>query len=165
MERWQYSWEIEICPCLLNDLFRLSWSMCLTGISIGSMANAGVHSTSSWRLIFGGLVISFELTGMSLSNTKGGLMKFMQRLGVSLVSEAGMFWWTPSVTKSGGNPVFGSSSDSSLQPLIGGVGVLVWSVSRSGRRFPIRFPVSLTCLQLTGGGSCWIWIPMVALTN
>ena len=65
--------------------------MCVTRISLGLMVTAGVHSTSSRRFMFGRLVIALELTGMSLSFTRGGLMKFMPRLGVSLVSEAGMF--------------------------------------------------------------------------
>ena len=43
------------------------------------------------RFIFGGLVIALELTGMSLSITREGLMKFMQRLGVTLELEAEMF--------------------------------------------------------------------------
>ena len=54
------------------------------------MVTAGVSSTSSRRLIFGGVVIAHEVTGSSLSITRGGLMKFMPRLIVSLVSEAGM---------------------------------------------------------------------------
>ena len=41
--------------------------------------------------ISGGLVIVFELIGMSLSFTRGGPMLYMPRLCVSLVSEAGMF--------------------------------------------------------------------------
>ena len=41
--------------------------------------------------ISGRLVIVLELTGMSLSITRGGPMLYMPRLCVSLVSEAGMF--------------------------------------------------------------------------
>ena len=41
--------------------------------------------------ISGGLVIALELTGMSLSITRGGPMLYMPRLCVSLVSEAGIF--------------------------------------------------------------------------
>ena len=41
--------------------------------------------------ISGGLVIALELTGMSLSITRGGPMLYMPSLCVSLVSEAGMF--------------------------------------------------------------------------
>ena len=41
--------------------------------------------------ISGGLVIALEITGMSLSITRGGPMLYMPRLCVSLVSEAGMF--------------------------------------------------------------------------
>ena len=50
-----------------------------------------LHSTSSRLPIFGGLVIALELTGMSLSITRGGSMLYMPRLCVSLVSGAGMF--------------------------------------------------------------------------
>ena len=107
----------------------------------------------------------------------------MPRLGVSLVSKAGMFWWTRCVSISGCTPW-------SLLCLArvrirlfllslweGGV----WSVSRSGRQkccrpnLMVNDPVDLPsvsqshylCLQRLreGGGSCWIWIPMVALTN
>ena len=42
--------------------------------------------------ISGGLVIAFEITGMTLSITGGGPMLYMPRLCVSLVSETGMFW-------------------------------------------------------------------------
>ena len=41
--------------------------------------------------ISGGRVIALELTGMSLSSTRGVLMLYMPRLCISLVSEAGMF--------------------------------------------------------------------------
>ena len=41
--------------------------------------------------ISGGLVVALELTGMSLSFTRGGPMLYMTRLCVSLVSEARMF--------------------------------------------------------------------------
>ena len=41
---------------------------------------------------------------MSLSITRGGRMLYTPRLCVSLVSEAGIFWWTPSVPISGGRP-------------------------------------------------------------
>ena len=44
------------------------------------------------------------LTGMSLSIARGGPMLYMQRLRVSLGSEAAMFWWTPSVPISSGLP-------------------------------------------------------------
>ena len=65
--------------------------VCVTRISLGLMMTAGVHSTSSRGPIFGGLVIALELTGMSLSITRGGPMLYMPRLCVSLVSGAGMF--------------------------------------------------------------------------
>ena len=51
----------------------------------------GLHSTSSRGPISGGLVIALELTGMSLSITRGRPMLYMPRLRVSLASEAGMF--------------------------------------------------------------------------
>ena len=76
------------------------------------MVTAGVRSFSGKRLI-GGLMISLELTGMSLFITTRTLMKFIPRLGVSLVLEAGMFWMnTYSVSISDGpswSPVLGSS--------------------------------------------------------
>ena len=63
--------------------------MCITRINLDLLMTAGLHSTSSRRLISGGLVIALELTGMSLSITRGGPMLYMPRLYVSLVSEAG----------------------------------------------------------------------------
>ena len=54
---------------------------------LGLWVTAGVRSTSSRRLIFGGLVIALELTGI----TRGELIKFMPKLGFNLVSEACMF--------------------------------------------------------------------------
>ena len=65
--------------------------MCVTMINLGVMTTPCVHSTSSRRLISGRLTIALELTGMSLSITRGGPMLYMPRLFVSLVSEAGMF--------------------------------------------------------------------------
>ena len=65
--------------------------MCITKISLGLIVTEGARSTSSRRLIFSGLVIALEVTWMSLSIARGGLMKFVPRQGVSLVSEAGMF--------------------------------------------------------------------------
>ena len=41
--------------------------------------------------ISGELVITLELTGMSLSSTRGGRMLYMPTVCVNLVSEAGMF--------------------------------------------------------------------------
>ena len=57
--------------------------MCVSRISLGLMVTKGVRSTSSKRLIFVGLVIAIELTGMSMSIIRPGLMKFMPRLVVS----------------------------------------------------------------------------------
>ena len=70
--------------------------MCVTAIRVrnkaclGLMVTVDLLSTSSMRLIFGGLVIALELTGMSLYITKGELMKFIPRRGVRLASKAGM---------------------------------------------------------------------------
>ena len=91
-------------------------------------------------------------------------------------------WW--STMKSA---VFGSSSDSSLPPLIGaGGGLVCESVGKAdmlsahfdGKQssdpvhlsrdpLAIRSPVSLPLPSGRGrrSGSCWIWIPMVALTS
>ena len=41
--------------------------------------------------IFGGLVIALEITGMSLSITRGGPKLYMPRLCISLMAKAGMF--------------------------------------------------------------------------
>ena len=60
-------------------------------INLSLMMTAGLHSTSSKGPISGGFVIALELTGMSLSITRGGPMLYKPRLCVSLVSEAGMF--------------------------------------------------------------------------
>ena len=65
--------------------------MCITRINLGLMMTAGLHSTSSRRPISSGLMIVIELTGMSLSITRGGPMLCVPRLCVSLVSEAGIF--------------------------------------------------------------------------
>ena len=46
-----------------------------------------VRLTTSRRLIFDGHMIVLELIGMTMSITRGGLMKSMPKLGVSLVSE------------------------------------------------------------------------------
>lgn len=87
------------------------------------------------EIIFGGpIVIALELIGLSLPITWGGLMLYMQRLGVSLMSKSRMFWWTSLVPIIKSWPtlksaVFDSSSDLVLPPLIGGV---VWSVSPLG---------------------------------
>ena len=55
------------------------------------MMTTGVHSTSSRGPISGGLMITLELSGMSLSIARGGSMLYMPRLCFSLVSEAWMF--------------------------------------------------------------------------
>ena len=60
-------------------------------INLGLMMTEGLHSTSSRGAISGGLVITLEVTVMSLSITRRGSMQYMPRLCVSLVSEDGMF--------------------------------------------------------------------------
>ena len=62
----------------------------------------------------------------------------MTRMGPSLVSEAGMYWWTPSVPiikwwSTFKLAVFGSSSDSSLPPLLFSGGGLVCESVGKGR--------------------------------
>ena len=109
---------------------------------------------------------------------------YMPRLCVSLVSEAWMFWWTVqcpykwwSIIKLA---VFGSSSDSSLPPLVGaGGGLVCESVdkadmlsahfdgkvqgsSRSAIHLPSICQSHYLCLQVTGGeaapaGSRFLW--------
>ena len=63
--------------------------MCVTRINVGLIMTAGVHSTSSRRLISGGLVIALELTGNEFVHYQR--MADVPRLCVSLVSEAKMF--------------------------------------------------------------------------
>ena len=72
-------------------------------------------------------------------NYQRNAMKFMPRLGVSLLWKDGLFWWTPSVPIRGGPPwsqlclaqvwicIF-------LHSFYAWVGVVVWSVNRSGSR-------------------------------
>ena len=96
----------------------------------------GLHLTSRRRPISGRLVIALELTGMSLSITRGGrnavyaeaMHQFSVRSrDVLMNAQCPHKWW--SMLKSA---VFGSSSDSSNLFLLGRV--VVWSVSRSGRQ-------------------------------
>ena len=91
---------------------------------------AGVCSTSSRRL----MTIWWtrdrsRVNWDSLSISRGGLMKFMPRLGISLVSEAVMFWWTPSVLISGCSPwswLCLARVRTCLFPILLGGGGLVW---------------------------------------
>ena len=101
----------------------------MTRVSPGPMATACVRSISCRRLIFCGLVIALKLTKMSLPITRGRRLKFMLRLGVSIVSEVGMFWWTHSLPKSGGPPW----------------NLLCWH----------RVQIRLFLLLLVGGGLVW----------
>ena len=66
-------------------------SVCVTRIIRALMITAGLRSTSSRRLVYGLLVIALEVTGVSVSGAKGGVLKSMLKLGVSLVSETGTF--------------------------------------------------------------------------
>ena len=95
------------------------------------MVTAGMRSTASKRLVFGRLVIALELTWMSLSITRGGLTKFMPRLerqfsgrnrDILMNAQCPYKCWSALKTA-----VFGSSTDSSLSPPIGGVGGWGWS--------------------------------------
>ena len=66
--------------------------MCVTRINLGLINDdCRLAFDTKQGAISGGLVIALELTGMSLSITRGGPMLYMTRLCVSLVSEAGMF--------------------------------------------------------------------------
>ena len=115
-----------------------------------------------------------------LSITRGGPRLYMPRLCVSLVSEARMFWWTPSVPISGGRPwslLYSAQVRIHLFLLLLGQ-VVVWSVSWSGRQICCRLILMETsrsaihlpsvsqshylCLQVTGGeaapaGSRFLW--------
>ena len=95
--------------------------------NLGLMMTAGLYSTSNREPISGGLVIGLELTGISLSITRGAAAyaeatrQFSVRSRVVLMNaQCPHKWW--STLKSA---VFGSSSDSSLIPLIGAGGGLV----------------------------------------
>ena len=111
--------------------------MCLPGISLCSMANAGVHSTSSRRLIFGILCDRFRghwdefvhYQRRANEDYAEARSQFSVRSRVVLMNtQCHHKWWSTLKLA-----VFGSSSDSSVPPLIGAGGVLVWSVSLSRR--------------------------------
>ena len=163
----------------------LWWSLCVTRINLGLMMAAGFHSTSCRGPISGGLLIALKLTGMSLSITIGGPMLYMPRLCISLVSEAGMCWWTPSLPISGGRP-WSRLCSAQVLPIIGaGGGLVCESVGKADMlsayfdskqsmdpvdlpsTIAIRLPVSLPLPSghVRWSGSCWVWIPMVALTH
>ena len=55
--------RMSVCCCWLDVLFQPRSSVCATRISLDLMINAGMLLASSWRLIFGGSVISLGLTG------------------------------------------------------------------------------------------------------
>ena len=102
--------------------------MCVTRVNLGLMMTAGLHSTSSRGPISGGLVIALELTGMSLSITRAANAVYAEAMrqfsvrsrDIRMNAQYPDKWW--STLKSA---VFGSSSDSSLPPLIGAGGGLV----------------------------------------
>ena len=75
---------------------------------------------------------------------------YMPRLGVSLVSEAGMIWWTPSVRMSGGPPsdlfCLARGQIRLFLLLFWGGWVVVWSVSRS-RRLKCCLPILMESSQ------------------
>ena len=81
----------SIFPCWLDVIYPPRSFVCGTRISLGSMINADVLSTSSKRLIFGGPVIALWLIGKSLFAVKSELMKHTPSPSVSLVSETSMF--------------------------------------------------------------------------
>ena len=67
------------------------------------LMTADMRWTSTKRLIFVGLVIALELTGMRLPAARWGQMViFIPRWVVSFVIEVGMFRWTSGVYTSGG---------------------------------------------------------------
>ena len=81
---------------LSNSQFGINAKKCINeGVIVPTAlygAEGGIlHSISSREPISSGLVIALELTGMSLSITRGGPMLYMPRLCVSLVSEAETF--------------------------------------------------------------------------
>ena len=108
--------------------------MCVTRINLGLMMTAGVHSTSNRRRISGGLVIALELRDEFILFQRradavyaGVMRQFSDRSRDVLMNAQCVYkWW--SALKSA---VFGSSSDSSLPPLIGvGGGLVCESVGR-----------------------------------
>ena len=102
--------------------------MCITRINLGLVMPAGLHSISSRGPIFGGLVIALELSGTSLSIAREGPMdegEAMRQFSVRsrdvlMNAQCPHKWWSTLKTA-----VLGSSSDSSLPPLIGAGGGLV----------------------------------------
>ena len=141
---------------------------------------AGLHSASSRGPISGGLVIALELTGKSLYITRGGPAVYAEAMRQCSVRSRDVLmnaqclhkWW--STLKSA---VFGSSSDSSLPPLIGaGGGQVCESVgkadllsahfdgkqSRDSVDLPSISRSHYVCLQVRGGdaapaGSGFLW--------
>ena len=147
-------------------------SMSVMRINLGLMITAGLHSTASRGPVSGGLLIALELTGMSWSVTRGGPMLYMPRLCISLVSEAGMFWWKPSVPISDGLPW--SLLCSSLVRIrlfllsLAGGGLVCESAYFDGKQssYPVDLPsvpkFHYRCLQAMGGeaapaGSGFLW--------
>ena len=84
---------VQYSDLLVHVIFTLCWisEEIETRISLGSMINADMLSTSSRRLIFGGPVIALGLIGKSLFAVKSVLLKHTRSPSVSLVSETSMF--------------------------------------------------------------------------
>ena len=85
--------DVETNPCSLRPDPAVCSILCsnVRGLA-GNLSDLTVASSQyDIPSYTGGLVIALEITGMSLSITRGGPMLYMPRLCVSLVSEAGMF--------------------------------------------------------------------------
>ena len=150
------------------------------------MMTSGVHSTSSRMLISGGLVIALESTGMILSITRGrgptlyaeAMRQFSVRsqdvlmnasVSIRLVvvySEVCCvrlrFGFVTSSSYWGGwwSGLWGWEDKNAVGPF--------WRKAVQGCcRSAIHFPVSPPLPSGHGrwSGSCWIWIPMVALIH
>ena len=61
---------MSFCCCWLDVLSQPRSSVCATKINLGLVVNDGMLLASSRKLIFGGPMIAFGLTGMSLSTVK-----------------------------------------------------------------------------------------------
>ena len=81
----------SIFPCWSDVMYKPRSSLYVTRISLGSIINADVLSTSSRRLIFGGPVTALGLIEKSLFTVKSELMIHTRRPSISLVSETLMF--------------------------------------------------------------------------
>ena len=93
----------SICRYWLVVMYQPRSSVYATKITLGLIINAGMLLASSRRLIFGGPVIAFALTGKSLYAVRWELVQTTRRPSVSLVSETAMFVWLPSPVISRGD--------------------------------------------------------------